>query len=62
MASISLPRISGRGKPASRLPGTRSPPPSPGRVLRVLVFVGPAYGAPAHGLHKRHHGLLAHSA
>src|SRR5262245_7302366 len=50
MASISLPRMPGRGKPAAWLPGVRGPPPSPGRGLRVLVLVGLVPRPPANGL------------
>ena len=37
MASLSLPSIPGGGKPASRLPGARGPPQSPGHGRRVWV-------------------------
>ena len=61
MASISLPRMPGRGKPATWLPAVRGPP-SPGLGLRVLVFVGPAHGAPANGLPDSHHDSMPYVA
>jgi hypothetical protein len=62
MASISLPRMPGWGKPAAWLPGARGPPPSPGCGLWVLVFVGPAHGAPANGLPDSHHDSMPYVA
>jgi len=50
MASIRLPRMPGRSKPAARLPGVRGPPLSPGFRLWVLVFVDLVPRAPANGL------------
>ena len=58
MASVSLPRMPSWGKPAARLPGVRGPPSSPALGLRVLVFVGPAHGAPANGLPDSHCDIM----
>jgi hypothetical protein len=58
MASLSLPRIPHWGKSAARLPGACGPPASPGRGLRVLVFVDPAHGAPANGLPDSHRDIM----
>ena len=57
MASISLPRMPGYGKPAARPPGLRGPPPSPGFRLWVVVFVGLVPRAPAHGLPDSHRDI-----
>jgi hypothetical protein len=62
MASISLPRMPCWGKPATWLLGARGPPPSPGRGLRVRVFVGPALCAPANGLPNSHRDIMHYVA
>ena len=62
MVSISLPRLSGRGKPAAWLPGARGPPPSPGCGLRVLVFVGLVPRAPANGLPDSYRDIMHYVA
>jgi hypothetical protein len=56
MASISLPRMPGRGKPATWLPAVRGPP-SPGLGLRVLMFVSLAHDVPANGLSDSHRDI-----
>jgi hypothetical protein len=58
MASIRLPRMPGRGKPAARLPGVRDPPPSPGFRPWVLVFMGLVPRTPANGLPDRHRDIM----
>jgi len=58
MASISLPRMPGRGKPAARWPGLRGPLPSSGFRLWVVVFVGLVPRAPANGLPDSHRDIM----
>src|SRR5262249_45198257 len=54
MASISLSRMPGWGKPAAWLPSVRGPPLSFGFRLWVVVFVGLVPRAPAHRLPDSH--------